>query len=101
MKKTIAMLLSIIMLLALASCGSMEQTTEPTTEAEKPDTFTDVIYGTYSAVGMIPFEDIVLNENGSYDYGEEKGVYTHDNTSNTVSLQPKEGTRTQARHYRW
>ena len=46
------------------------------------------IPGTYEAVSLYDAPAYQLNENGSYDHGEQKGTYTTDSDRNIV-LSPK------------
>ena len=73
MKKTAALLLAGAMALSLAACGAPAR----------------VIPGTYKTVSLIQMPDYVLNEDDTYEHGEEKGTYTADDNDN-LTLQAKD-----------
>lgn len=73
MKKTIVLLLTLAMALSLAACGGPAR----------------VIPGTYKTVSLIQMPDYVLNEDDTYERGEEKGTYTKDDDDN-LTLQAKD-----------
>ena len=74
MKKTSMFVLVSALFFALAACSGAKE--EP-------------IPGTYEAVSLYDAPAYQLNENGSYDHGEQKGTYTTDSDRNIV-LSPKD-----------
>ena len=76
MKRTLSLMLIAVLALSLSACGG--------SEAEIP--------GTYKMVSLISGPDYVLNENGSFDQGEQKGTYTVAEDGSGIVLQPKDGT---------
>ena len=77
MKRALSLILIAILALSLTACGGGK-------EAEIP--------GTYEAVGLVSGPAYVLNENGSFDRGEEKGTYTAAEDGSGIVLTPKDGT---------
>lgn len=102
MKKLLALMLTAALALSLVGCGGDGGTSDdtaasgtpaPAQESETPAPAEEekTIPGTYAPVGMVPGDVYELNENGSYDYGEEKGTYTADGDGNSITFQPKDG----------
>lgn len=74
MKKLFALMLATALALSLAACGGEE---EP-------------VPGSYVPVGLVPGTGYEVNENGSYDHGEEKGTYIAEDGS--LTFQAKDGS---------
>ena len=102
MKRLLLILLAMALAFSLTACSGGTQggtaspsapvassTPEPTPE---PTPEAPVIPGTYESVSLYHATAYQLNENGSYDAGEEKGTYTADDS--TITVKPKEGTGT-------
>lgn len=110
MKKILVLMLAMVLTLALGACGdtntlsstNLNDTSSGTLKSaasissSEPESILSSqeeveIPGTYMSVGMIPGDTYDLNENGSYDCGEEKGTYTADDEGSSIAIQPKEG----------
>ena len=76
MKSKLSLILIAALALTLTACSGKE--------AEIP--------GTYESVSLVSGTAYVLNENGSFDKGEEKGTYTVADDGRGIVLQPKDGT---------
>lgn len=102
MRKLFLSILSAALILSLAACGGTQGETD--SPAGSPSALTDspapeptpgapVIPGTYEAVSLYQTPAYQLNENGSYDAGEEKGTYTS-YTDGSITIKPKEESQT-------
>lgn len=96
MKKLLALMLAAALALSLVACGGggTGGTNTPSagteTNTPTPDKEEVTIPGSYAPVGLLPGTDYEVNENGSYDHGEEKGTYTAVEDG-SLTFQSKEG----------
>lgn len=97
MKKLLALMLAAALALSLVACGGgggTGNTNTPSagteTNTPTPDKEEVTIPGNYAPVSLLPGTDYEVNENGSYDYGDEKGTYTAAEDG-SLTFQPKDG----------
>ena len=76
MKKILALIFTAALMLSLAACGGVSS---------------KQISGSYTAAALMPCISFELNEDGTYQHGEEKGTYTLDKASGSLSMQPVTG----------
>lgn len=97
MKKLLALILAAALALSLVACGGGGGTGDTNTpnagtetNTPTPDKEEVTIPGNYAPVSLLPGTDYEVNENGSYDYGDEKGTYTAAEDG-SLTFQPKDG----------
>lgn len=81
MKKNLTFIFTVAFMLSLTACGG---------EVSPEITAKDTLAGSYVSVGLVLEADYELNENGSYNHGDEKGTYTLAEDDSLI-LQPKDG----------
>lgn len=102
-KKILSLLLALVLCLSLAACGGESAAPKNNGETAPDDTKTETpaptpeeesveVPGSYLPVGPFPVDIIALNENGSYDCGEDKGTYSADDDGERITIKPKEGS---------
>lgn len=97
MKKLLALMLAAAMALSLVSCGGKggENATSSAPPADAASATPTVEPeeaggpGRYEAASLYSDSSYVLNENGSYEHGEEKGIYTVE-ADGSLIMQPKD-----------
>lgn len=80
MKKFISALLVFCLLLGLCACG-----------AKAPKLKAEDLVGEWSQSLWFFTTKMVMNSNGTYDYGEDKGTFTVNESTNVVKLTPRSG----------
>ena len=95
MKRLLALILTAALALSLVACGGGGEPNTPVQDTpsnavENPPASEKTIPGSYAPVGLVPGTGYEVNENGSYDHGEEKGTYTAAEDG-SLTFQPKDG----------
>lgn len=85
MKRTFALILALTLALSLTACGGDGSPGG----GPAPEDISGP--GSYVPMGLVPGTSYEVNENGSYDHGEEKGTYTAAE-DNSLTFQPKDGS---------
>lgn len=90
MKKAFALILVLALCFGLCACNQGNQAVEATTEETKPALKMEDLAGTWSqSLWFLPTQ-LTINANGTYDYGQEKGIIT---LGDAVAFNPNNGTR--------
>jgi len=79
MKKALSLILVLTLCLSLCACGdggTTEGSSNTSKSTEKPSIKIEDITGTWSQSVWLFETDLVINANGTYDYGNEKGTIT-------------------------
>lgn len=95
MKKLSALMLASALALSLVACGGGGEPNPPVQDTpsnavENPPASEKMIPGSYTPVGLVSGTGYEVNENGSYDHGEEKGTYTAAEDG-SLTFQSKDG----------
>jgi len=100
MKRFLALMLAAALALSLVACGGgggetpSDGSSAPGESPQAPQTPEKerVIPGTYEAVSLVSAAAYVLNENGSFDSGEQKGTYTAADNGSRITFQFKDSS---------